>query len=428
MKRKRITARLAGFLHKRFRELNLSQVKDSRDKRGRRWNLNAVLKSVLTGLLSGLNGLTELEHLTDSLSPLSRILLGLKKRLPDTTARDILVKLNPNDLRLTIQANIKAAIRRKALNPVGLPCGIVSMDGKYSSTRIGDDKLAQDYTKENDRNQRHSLGTITSCLISSAAKVCIDAFLVPPVTNEKGIFQKAFDGLLEAYGNGLFEVVTYDAGANSLANADYITSKNKSYVFAIKEDQKNLLAEAKRLLSDISYEQATASSEEYVSGKTVKRRIWLSTEMEGFLGWKHLRRFLRVETLVIDHKTGGITSIGNRYFVSSVPENFFNPNQWLVVIRRHWNVENNCHNVFDKIFREDDRPWIMEPNGMLVMQLLRRLAYNLLVLFKHVTQRSEKNRQMPFKELMRHLYLVFVRFSRGDLQKGTKLAKSLATS
>ena len=47
----------------------------------------------------------------------------------------------------------------------------------------------------------------------------------------------------------------------------------------------------------------------------------------------------------------------------------------------------------DVSFEEDKRPWIThDAQGMLVALLLRRLAYNLLSLFKSVTQRSDEKR------------------------------------
>ncbi len=71
-------------------------------------------------------------------------------------------------------------------------------------------------------------------------------------------------------------------------------------------------------------------------------------------------------------------------------------------MRRHWGVENDCHKTFDVAFGEDDHPRIeMAPQGTLVVLLLRRLAYNLLSLFRSVTQRSDERRAMPWAELMR---------------------------
>ena len=74
---------------------------------------------------------------------------------------------------------------------------------------------------------------------------------------------------------------------------------------------------------------------------------------------------------------------------------------WLELVRRHWAVENNCHNTWDRIFREDDRPWIWQPEGMLNVMLLRRIAYNMLSIFKNVSLKRDSTRSVPWKTLMR---------------------------
>jgi hypothetical protein len=88
-----------------------------------------------------------------------------------------------------------------------------------------------------------------------------------------------------------------------------------------------------------------------------------------------------------------------------LPETALSPKQWLHVVRAHWGVENNCHNTFDTVFEEDDHPWIeSSPKGALAVALLRRLAYNLLTLFRSVTQRSEDKRAEPWRDLVAAVY------------------------
>ena len=90
-----------------------------------------------------------------------------------------------------------------------------------------------------------------------------------------------------------------------------------------------------------------------------------------------------------------------RTYLCSLAADALTPAQWLRVVRRHWGVENDCHKTFDVAFGEDAHPWIeMAPRGTLVVLLLRRLAYNLLALFRSVTQRSDERRAMPWRELM----------------------------
>ena len=90
--------------------------------------------------------------------------------------------------------------------------------------------------------------------------------------------------------------------------------------------------------------------------------------------------------------------------------------QWLRVVRSHWAVENNCHHTWDAVFREDDHPWIeKDPQGMVVVMLLRRIAYNLLALFRSVSQRSEERRQTPWRDLLRWLGQALLAATEDDL-------------
>ena len=79
-------------------------------------------------------------------------------------------------------------------------------------------------------------------------------------------------------------------------------------------------------------------------------------------------------------------------------------------------THHQCHNTWDTVFKEDDRPWIdSDPKGTVVVMLLRRLAYNMLALFRSVSQRSELRRQMPWRDLIRAMYNAMISLSGSDL-------------
>jgi hypothetical protein len=411
----KLPSRLIGFLCKRIREMSLDDVDDPRSDRGKRWRLTTILGTVIAGIVSGQKSLRETEFMTRELSPSIRKLLGIKKRVPDTTVRDCLVRISPSDLRKRLHQTAHDAFRRKALQPFGLPCGVVAMDGKWSIARIADETYTQHHSESVSGQPIEQLRTVTSTLTSSKVKICLDAFPIPPETNEKGVFMSAFDAMTSEFSSH-FEIVTYDAGANSEANARYVHEKGYGYVFALKADQGTLFEEVMRLLGGLGIEEATAATRDYIGGgKTVIRRLWKTTEIAGYHEWSHLKMVVRVQAVVLNEATGGYDSIEDRYFITNVHVGRFKKDdQWLRVIRGHWNVENNCHNTFDRIFREDDRVWIHEPQGMLNVQILRRIAYNLMALFRGVTQRSDEKREMPWKDLMREFYLAFIRFTAPD--------------
>jgi hypothetical protein len=403
VKDRRMNRRMAGLLKARLPEPGLEQVPDPRRRRGRRWSLVTLLRTCLAAMAAGCRNLAESEALTDEMNVVMRGKLGIARRVPDTTMRSVLVRIQPSELRKCLRRQTKRAYRRKALTPVGLPFGVVAIDGKSTSIEAWDHRYAQRHEDANGRGVCGLVRTLTCSLVSSRAKVCIDAVPIPPVTNEMGHFREAFRGLVRAYGRSLFRLVSTDAGMCSLDNAQEVCDQGKEYLFCIKGDQPTLLAEAKRLLA---YEEDPLCETVDVNGKyTVTRRLYRTQEMAGYLDWRHLRTVLRVESSKREIETGREVEHENRYFISSLEGAELMDEQWVYVVRQHWAVENQCHNTWDTAFEEDDRPWIVcDPQGVLVVALLRRLSYNMLALFRCVSQRSEERRQVPWKELMRWMY------------------------
>jgi hypothetical protein len=144
---------------------------------------------------------------------------------------------------------------------------------------------------------------------------------------------------------------------------------------------------------------------------------------DGFY-WSHTKTFLRVRSET--YENGQLTRSEDRYFNTSVERDELTDEQWLALIRAHWRVENNCHWTYDAIFEEDNHPWIeMDPQGALAVLLLRRVAYNLLTLYRSVTQRSEDRRETPWKDLMRWFYNTAIKAAREHME-GLRPRKALA--
>lgn len=103
-------------------------------------------------------------------------------------------------------------------------------------------------------------------------------------------------------------------------------------------------------------------------------------------------------------------------FVSSLPASRLTRAQWLRLVRLMWGVENAVHCTLDKTMREDEHPWIQaDPKAALVIALLRRIAYNLLALFRSVTLRSEHSRSTPWKQVMRWVELALLTATHDDV-------------
>lgn len=399
--------RIFGMLAKRLDEAALDEVEDRRDDRGKRWPLGSLLRAVIGAMLAGSRSLADVETLSQRLSRPVRGLLGVQRRLPDTTLRSALCAVEPWQVLPALHAVVRKAQRRKALEPSELPFGVVSLDGKGFSIPAADDWYAQRQTQGEGKPLVGVVRSITATLTSTPARPIIDVTPVLAFTNEMGAFQAALDSLCGAY-NGLFQLVTYDAGACSADNAALVRARDLHYLFGLTAAQPTLLEEAQRWLGPKEATQADASSEDLERGCKVVRRLFLGDAIAALDGWPHLRTVLRIQTQVFDAKTGQLKSEDDRYFISSLPKPRLTLQHWLLVCRRHWGVE-TAHQILDTAFAEDDHPWIeSHPRAALVVSILRRIAYTLLALFRSVTQRSEQRRAVPWKVLMTDCFFALV--------------------
>jgi hypothetical protein len=380
-----------------------------------------MLHTVTAGIMAGCQSLAAVEHLSDEMSLPMRRLLHLPRRLPDTTLRDTLVCLDPQELRRPLQRQAKAAHRRKALEPFGLPCGVVAMDGKGTAATAWDDEYAQ--------RQPHSVGlgasgivrTMTCTLVSSRVKVCLDAIPIPADTNEMGHFAAAFTSLWAVYGDcELFKLVSYDSGGASKTNADLVRHHGLHYLFRLDAQQPTLFREARRLLGRLPVSAAVSYTEDVTGTGTERRYLFVTEEMAGYYDWEHLRTVVRVHSVKRDRDGHLLTQPAHqqdRYYLCSLPRGRLRDEQWLYLIRQHWGVENGTHNPLDKFLAEDQHPFIeADPQGMLNVMLLRRMGLNALALFRGVTQRADDKRQTPWRDVIRWFYNTLIAATERHLE------------
>ncbi len=189
---------MVGLLQARLPELNLEAVPDPRAREGR-WSLAQILRATLVGLMAGGRCLLETEELTESLSAAARRMLGLPRRLADTTMRDALCRVPLDGLRAVLHRLVRSAWWRKALAPVGLPIGVVALDGKVTALPTLNHPFVQNQLS--DAGLPYGLArTVTCALVSAAGRPCIDAIPIPAETNEMGHFQGVFASVAQTYG------------------------------------------------------------------------------------------------------------------------------------------------------------------------------------------------------------------------------------
>jgi hypothetical protein len=400
--------RMAGLLNARLPELGLEEVRDPR-RRWRRWSLPQVLRAALVGLMAGCRGLAEVESLTERLSVGARRLLRVPRRLADTTARDVICRLDFEDLRRCLHRVVRAAWRRKALEPRLLPFQVVAMDGKATALPSWDDVYVQRSTPEVGAPYG-LMRTVTCALVSAPGRPCIDVVPIPAATNEVGHFQAAFQQLLTSHGE-LFRLVTYDAGGSSEANGAAVVAAGKEYAFRLRNESRYMYRMAAELCDA---DDVAAETVDVVDNQTTVTRRLVVVPIErhwaygkGAQGpmhpnesiWSHTKTLLRIESTT--RRGDELVEQEVRFWNSSLRADELTPVQWLELTRSHWGVENNNHHTLDTAFAEDSRPWITgDARGTLAVLMLRRIAYTLLALFRSVTQRSEERRGMRWLSLL----------------------------
>ncbi len=363
-------------------------LSDPRKRRGRRWKFGELMNALFLGFVSGCPTLRATEGMTEDMGPWGRKYVS--RRVPDTTLWDLMQELSAEELRTQHIVQVKTAWRGKELRPVGFPCGVASIDGKGLGALEHDAEGAAQKTHHGDGTEYWLARSLRAVLVSAQGRPCLDQMAIGPKTNEMGDFVGFVDRLLESYGdnNDLFEIISTDAGMTSKENADYVHSRNKAYLMALKKPQQEIYREANRVLAPRRKADAETPWERY-RGKWVQRRLFRTNEMAGYHDWTHLRQVWRIQQITQDDK--GKVERENRYFLTNLPWGRFSDEQCLLVVRSHWRIENDCFETLDLQWSEDSVPWCSKGKAIEVLSWLRLMAYNLL----QQARRKHLRRRLP---------------------------------
>mgnify|MGYP001597087262 CR=1 FL=1 len=401
--------RIRGFLAERERRAayRFDDVPDPRDPRGVQWSLGVMLRATWMALLVGASSIREIESMTEDLGT-ARRRDGRLDRLPDSTLEYVLPDVEWQALRRKLVDQIHDMQRAKALEPLGLPFGLLVVDGKALGSYDNDAGGVGQKNEREDGTPYWLVRVLRAVLVTAPTKPCIDQQPIAAETNDMGAFPSLWKGLLEAYGgSNLFEAVSADAGFTSLANATLIDGAGKGYVLGLKGNQPELLAEARRLLEPIldaktgAYRVAPEAESpwERHKGTRIRRQVWRTSELAGWGEWTHLRQVVLVRQTTEDPSGGKAPVIEDRYFVTNLVAGRLDGAQWITLVRMHWGIENNCFGTLDLRWLEDSRLCCRQGHAPLVLGLLRVMAYNVLGWLRGRHLRSETNRAMTWREL-----------------------------
>ena len=339
MASRREVRKKAGLIARYFPDGLLRHIVDPRSTRGRAWKSHLpFLKAILVGLACGCRGLKDVEKLTKQMSRPVRKLLGITRTIPDTTLRDFVCKIDPDQISRVLYIVGYDAWRRKALRQdERFPFGILSLDGKYPSVRdIGDEEAGDVYEylqvqHDKDKIATHGLiRTITATLIAAAGRPVLGAVPVPGDSNEVGVFKNVFAEMVRIYG-GLFDLVMYDAGAASKANGKAVVDAKKNYFFQIANSKWVMYQTMELLFRDKP--PSTVHEERVSSRKRIVRELTVlpaKKTRKSLTLWPHTKSIFKVYSETFEY--GEVTGTKTRYFVSSLESTVLTADKFLELI------------------------------------------------------------------------------------------------
>lgn len=406
MNLRRRTRTVQTFFRQRRASLGFSGVRDPRDKRGKRWPAQVLLETAVVSLMLLAKSLRRSEQLSEELAAGGRI-SGLRRRVPDSTLGDFLSALSPADVARHLHAQILEEHRRKSLEPTVLPIRAIAIDGKTNATL--DVKVNRDCQKQSAEGdeERYVYRMVNATLISSSAAVCIDRLAIPASTNDMGVFAAEYARLKRTYGRAnLFELVSTDAGFTSEENARLVDGDGKAYWMALKGNQPELHTEARRVLVPKSRQQSPEAETPWELDSTrgwIRRRLWRTTELQGWGRWTHLRQVVLIQIVQAAgdprRHHGPERILEEHFFLTNLVQGRLNGEQLIALMRAHWRIENDLHGSLDIQWKEDQGMWVRRDKGLPVVGLLRAIAYNLLALMRAVHLRSAEARQLSWQSL-----------------------------
>jgi len=176
--------------------------------------------------------------------------------------------------------------------------------------------------------------------------ICLGQKITDTKSNEITAIPKLLD-ILELKGC----TVTIDAMGCQKEIVKQLRQKKADYVIAVKENQKELFEQIKKIFE---INNGTTSTEIDSGHGRIETRKCTVVDQLKFLDiedqWEGLKSVVRIDTERID-KINNKTQSETRYYISSCSADAQRLNY---IVRKHWSIENQLHWVLDVTFKEDD--------------------------------------------------------------------------
>ncbi len=185
--------------------------------------------------------------------------------------------------------------------------------------------------------------------------------------------------------------ITADALLTQRTIADYLVGRKAHYHFTVKGNQPTLL-------SDIAFYFDDRQEPDFIDcaptghGRIEIRKIWTTTELNGYLNFPHVAQAFVIERQTVEKKSGKVAG-ETVYGVTSRSPEEANPEHLLRINRGHWAIE-SCHYMLDWNY-DEDRSRIRIGYGPENITRLRRFAIG-IIKSKGVRSVAQKMRELTF--------------------------------
>ena len=185
--------------------------------------------------------------------------------------------------------------------------------------------------------------------------------------------------------------ITADALLTQRKLAKYLVKKRHAhYHFTVKANQPTLLQDIVLFFQDRK-EPDFVEHTPPDHGRIETRKIWTTTDLNGYLNFPHVGQAFAIERIAIDKKTGQ-SSQEMAYGITSRAPAQADAQRLLEINRGHWTIENSCHYILDWNY-DEDRCRIRTGYGPENITRLRRFAIG-VIKSKGVSSVAQKMRQL----------------------------------
>ena len=335
-------------------------LKDERSNLGKRHELYVVIIIAIMGLMNGYLSFRGLEAFAErNKKDFYKIFKLKKKRLPKRdTFRRIFSQIEFEELNKVFEKWIKQELHITKLD-------WFSLDGKA--------------IKHTFPNQSHYFVTLVS-LFAHKSKQVISQGKVKHKSNEIPLSQS----LLNHFEKNEC-IFILDALNTQKKTIDSIVENNNYYVLPVKNNQKSLLKEIKKLPSmpiEVDKDTTVEKNRGRIESREVKvfeNDFYKETEE---LGWKDVKSIIQLRRTVF-HKKNLKISQEIIYYISNLETS---ASEFNIGIRNHWLVE-SMHWIKDVVFNED-KSCVIEEQRASNFSIMRSFALNMLRIsgFDSITQ------------------------------------------